>query len=239
MQRAAKLIRARQDDFPDCAYYLPLLGKARRNARSHPDICIETCKAVLEGISKTIVLDLDGEASKEQVDKKDVDQMVKWAAKTLQKNDDVVEDNFVTRATSLANALGALRNSRSDISHGREVPKPEYSEEKFARLCLSMTDSIAVYMLESYFHHSQSEVEEPDKDQLKESETYLPDIKYEENAEFNDWLDQINPLPGKMLYSEALFRLYIEDYVIELDQFNEADDPNAADGEAYDTALGE
>ena len=28
-------------------------------------------------------------------------------------------------------------------------------------------------------------------------------------------------MPGKMLYSEALYRLYIEDYLIELGQYND------------------
>lgn len=219
MQRAANLIKAHKEAFPECAYYLPLLSKARRNARAHPDICIETCKALLEGIAKTIVLDLDGAATKELVDKKDVDQIVKWAAKTLKQNDDVIEDNFVTRATSLANALGTLRNSRSDISHGREVPKPEYSDEKFARLCLSMTDSIAVYLLESYFALAQSVKDGAIPDPAQAVETYVPDVGYEDNPDFNDWLDQSQPLPGKVLYSEALYRLYLEDYIIELETF--------------------
>lgn len=237
MQRATNLIKAHRESFPECAYYLPLLSKARRNARAHPDICIETCKALLEGIAKTIVLDLDEAATKQEVDKKDVDQIVKWAAKTLQQNDDVIEDNFVTRATSLANALGALRNTRSDISHGREVPKPEYSDEKFARLCLSMTDSIAVYMLESYFTLSRStgdrELEGEDKpDTSSTAESYIPEVAYEDHPDFNDWLDEANPLPGKVVYSEALFRLYLEDYIIELEQFIDQRAPEVSEIEA-------
>lgn len=231
MQRTANLIKANQSAFPDCAYYLPLLSKARRNARNHPDMCIETCKAVLEGISKTIVLGLDEEATKAAIDKKDVDQIVKWAVKTLQQNDDVIESNFVTRATSLASALGALRNSRSDISHGREVPKPEYSEEKFARLCLQMTDAMAVYMLESYFSAAAPSASPLGADEERLEATGIPSIAYEENPDFNDQLDAANPLPGKLLYSEALYHLYYEDYLIELDAFLESGEDTEDDAE--------
>ena len=216
------MIKANEASFPDCAYYLPLFNKARRNATKHPDIAIELCKSALEGISKTIVLKLDDKITKAEVDKKDVDQIVKAAAKLLKQNDDVIEDNFVTRATSLTNALGALRNSRSDISHGREVPKPEYSTEKFARLCLQMTDAIATYLLEAYFHTSrpQSVATTVSTPSIAVAEAEgLEALRFENNEEFNDFLDQSHPLPGKLLYSAALFELYREDYALQLSAF--------------------
>lgn len=230
MLKTMNLIKAHQSSFPDCGYYLPLLSKARRNASKHPDICIEICKSTLEGISKTIVLGLDPVATKQLADKKDVGQLVKWAVRLLKTHDDVVEDDFVSRATSLANALGALRNVRSDISHGREVPKPDNSSEEFGKLCMQMTDAIASYMLRAFFqakmtgesvHSAQSESPPVDGDGA-DPEAGFPQIAYEENLGFNDSLDLDNPLPGKLLYSEALHRLYYEEYLIELEEYRDA-----------------
>ena len=230
MLKTTDLIKAHRSSFPDCAYYLPLLSKARRNARHHPDICIEICKSTLEGISKTIILGLDPSATKADLDKSDVHQNVRAAARLLKEHDDVVEDNFVTRAASVANALGALRNVRGDISHGREVPKLKNSSEEFGRLCMQMTDAIAFYMLRAFFDAKapagpavtmQLDLPALDGDGSGAA-AGIPLIAYDENPVFNESLDLDNPLPGKMLYSEALHRLYYEEYLIELEDYRYA-----------------
>ncbi|MER9689678.1 abortive infection family protein [Mesorhizobium sp. M0139] len=228
MQRAVKLIKSYESQFPDCIYYVPLFGKARRNITRHPDICIETCKALLEGISKTIIMGLDDKASIDDLNKKDVEPLVKAAAKLLRANDDIVEDHFVNRVGGLAHSLGALRNARGDISHGKAVPKQENSSDHFARLCLQMTDAVAFYMLKSFFMTRTLSAKSLDLDGQGVEKLGppvlpggIPDIPYEANAEFNDWLDQKNPLFGKLLYSDALYRLYYEDYVLELQAYTE------------------
>lgn len=239
MQRSSKLIRANQAQFPDCAYYLPLFGKARRNVAAHPDICIETCKALLEGIAKTIVLGLDPTAVRDDLDKKDVEPLVKLAAKLLRENDDVIEDNFVNRVSGLAHSLGALRNARGDISHGKAVPKIEGSDRDFARLCLQMTDAVAFYMLQSFFARAASLVAPLAADADDNEETLellpggIPDTPYENNPEFNEELDRQYPLDRKLLYSDALYRLYYEDYLIELEAYHDAqqDADDADDGQ--------
>lgn len=224
MQRTFKLIRTNQDQFPDCVYYARLFSKARRNIVVHPDICIETCKSLLEGISKTIILGLDSSAIANDLDKKDIEPLVKSAAKLLKANDDVIEENFINRVSGLAHSLGALRNARGDISHGKAVPKMQESGSDFARLCLQMTDAMAFYMLQSYFSVTQpmpAAAQQDDEDAVELLPGGIPDIEYDENPEFNDELDQKYPLDGKLLYSEALFRLYYEDYMIELEAYQE------------------
>jgi len=223
MHKASTLIRANQGQFPECAYYLPLLTKARRNSRLHPDICIEICKSLLEGISKTVVIALDP-ASKEDLDNKSVHQIVRMAARVLRYNDDQVEDDFVTRASSLANAMGTLRNVRGDISHGKSVPKEVNSSEDLAKLCLQMTDALAFYMLESFFviqRKALAAAALPATEPVPAS-SGIPDIAYDQNPDFNDQLDADNPVAGKILYSDALYRLYYEDYVIELKAYQDA-----------------
>lgn len=241
MQRSSKLIQANRVSFPDCAYYLPLFSKARRNVSKHPDICIETCKSLLEGISKTIILGLDAAAISSDLDKKDVEPLVKSAAKLLKANDDVIEENFVNRVSGLAHSLGALRNARGDISHGKAVPKAKESSDDFARLCLQMTDAMTYYMLQSFFAVNEPVGAIDDEDDQPEPEILpggIPKIAYENNPNFNDDLDGQYPLDGKLLYSDALYRLYYEDYIIELEAFldtlNDAESGDAGgdDGDA-------
>ena len=237
MQRSSKLIKANQAQFPDCAYYLPLFGKARRNIAAHPDICIDTCKALLEGISKTIVLSLDKTSIRDELDKKDVEPLVKMAARLLRANDDVIEDNFVNRVGGLAHSLGALRNARGDISHGKAVPKVEESDRSFARLCLQMTDAVTFYMLQSYFTRTAlslpADIAEDDAAQSELLPGGIPNTEYEDNPDFNEELDRQYPLDGKLLYSDALYRLYYEDYLIELEAYTDAQS-EAENGEGGD-----
>ncbi len=47
----------------------------------------------------------------------------------------------------------------------------------------------------------------------------LPNIAYDQHPKFNEELDGQYPLDGKLLYSVALYRLYYEDYVIELENY--------------------
>ncbi len=226
MQRSSKLIKANQAQFPDCAYYLPLFGKARRNMAAHPDICIETCKALLEGIAKTIILGLDTSVVHGDLDKKDVEPLVKLAARLLRANDDVIEDNFVNRVGGLAHSLGALRNARGDISHGKAVPKIVESDANFARLCLQMTDAVTFYMLQSFFSRTAPPLPtDPADDDAAAPELLpggIPNTQYDDNPAFNEELDRQYPLDGKLLYSDALYRLYYEDYLFELEAYIDA-----------------
>jgi len=237
VQRTSKLIQANAGQFPDCAYYLALFSQARRNAGKHPDICIETCKSLLEGISKTIILNLDSTSSSDDLDAKGVEPLVKSAAKLLRVNDDVIEDHFINRVGGLAHALGALRNARGDISHGKAVPKLYNSSDHFARLCLQMTDAVCFYMLKSYFEASKALPADEDGGDKPEASVLpggLPDLAYEDNPDFNEDLDQRYPLEGKLVYSDALYRLFYEDYVIELEAFRDAQSDSTSVDEGDD-----
>lgn len=176
----------------------------------------------MEGISKTIILGLDAAAISSDLDKKDVEPLVKSAAKLLKANDDVIEENFVNRVSGLAHSLGALRNARGDISHGKAVPKAKESSADFARLCLQMTDAMTYYMLQSFFAVNvpvTTMIKGDDEGAAEMLPGGIPQIDYDVNPAFNDELDGQYPLDGKMLYSDALYRLYYEDYIIELEAF--------------------
>lgn len=220
MRRVVKLIRANEAQFPECAkYYVPLIGKARRNLVKHPDISIETCKALLEGISKTVLIHTKPEWNRHRVENMKFVPLVTHAMQDLRENDDVVEDEFKSHVVSFSRSLATLRNNRSDISHGRGAPKIAESSKKFAALCFQTTEAIALYMLESYFE-LRTAIPAVSPDAADEPlPGGIPDIEYEDNPDFNDELDSQYPLDGKLLYSYALYRLYYEDYIIELESY--------------------
>lgn len=221
MEGVRQLIIANSDRHPEFRYYLPIIAKACRNEVGHPDTCIECCKSLLEGVSKSVIMRLEPGAALDDVERLDVPALTKRALKLLKENDDILEDDFVNRAGSLAHALGNLRNTRSDISHGRAVPKQLASHYSFASLILPITESILKYMLASLFALCPVE-ENRETEALVEETSDLEQVRYEDEAEFNDYLDELNPTAGKVIYSMALYELYYEDYIIELNAYRES-----------------
>lgn len=206
MKAVRELLDEQMARHADFAYYIPLLEKAERNQTPHPDICIETSKSLLEGVSKTIINRLDAKRTREDLDGKDLSPLVKDATKLLQANDDQFEVDFTTRCVSLAYALGQLRNARGDISHGKAVPKQFCSSADLARFVMHMTEGLLLYMLKSFYSiHPGAE----------------PEMTYEDNQDFNEYLDDEYPLEGKPLYSLALFEQYREDYEIQLGYYRD------------------
>jgi hypothetical protein len=227
MERLKKLIIDNSAMLPDFDYYLPIIEKALNYEESRPDTAIECCNSLLQGFSKTIILNLEYGVDRTDLDKPSEaksDKLVKRALRCLKDNDDVYEDDFATRGASLALAIATLRNARGDITHGKAVPKELQSHVSLAVVSNEMTGTILRYIYSSYLQivvdrlaivvPLQATKDEPKPDF---------DIEYSDNPDFNDRLDQENPLPGKMLYSEALFLSYIEEYQIQLDEFLEVE----------------
>lgn len=217
MDSIKELIGRHNDKYPEFVYYLPLLEKAEAALTVHPGICIEICKSLLEGVSKSIIEKTPNPPYiRPELDKKfDVDKIVKMAVSQLKDNNDVIEDAFLTRCSSLANAMGALRNTRGDISHGKGVPKLEKSDDKLAKLTLNMTESVLYYMLDAFFSIPAA-VGEHDVD----AEAIEADaIPYESNPDFNQSLDDEYPIDGRVLYSRALYDQYYDDYLIQLSDY--------------------
>jgi hypothetical protein len=55
MDSLQDLIVRNLDKFPEFEYYLPIIDKAKQNQEDHPDITIECCNSLIQGISKTII----------------------------------------------------------------------------------------------------------------------------------------------------------------------------------------
>lgn len=222
MRPAELLIIENATECPDFRYYLPLMKKAERNVTSHPDICIETCKALVEGVSKTIILSLEEGVRPEDIKDLDVSPLVKRAGKLLQQDDTIIEEGFVTRVASVAHFIGVLRNERGDISHGKAVPKVIKSNDKLANAILQVSSGLLIYMLDSYFTKLKDKRARTAQAELeREQAADLEQVPYSDNQDFNSWLDENYPYEGKLNYSFALFSLYYEDYLVRLVEFRD------------------
>lgn len=219
MNSLKNLIARNIEDFPDFEYYTPIIGKVERNQEPHPDISIECCLPLFQGISKSIILRLDSNVNKDELENRKVSHQFKQAAKLIKINNDVFEDLFVNQCSNLAKSIGELRNARGDISHGRAVPKVLQSDIGLARLVMEITDSLLRYTLCCFFaidlDKKAKEIEELQR--IEQDEESL--IRYEDNPEFNNFIDEEYPYYGKLLYSEALYKLVYEDYAIQLQEF--------------------
>lgn len=217
MQRVRQLIVAHKTTHPEFETYLTLVARARTSVSSHPDTCIECCKALIEGVAKSAIMRLESRPDLSELEKLDLSPLVKRALKLMKENDDVIEDNFVTRAVSVCHAIGEFRNSRSDISHGRAVPKAVTSHYSLSELVMPIAEAIVIYMLGAIFvlHKDEPELDVENTDDR---------LVYEEQEAFNAFLDDMHPLEGKPLYSLALYQQFYEDYRVQHAAFTDEEE---------------
>ncbi len=171
-----------------------------------PDITIETCKALIEGISKLSLHLLNQEPLDSHNDEK-FQVLVKRALTELQKGRGFSDADLCKRLSGVVHYIGEVRNEHCDIGHGRASLKDQVNDADFADLVVGITDSVCTYMLRRL-------------DMLAEKV-----IEYDDHPEFNAFLDEQYQLPGKILYSKALFNQERETYEIELADFLLESDP--------------
>jgi len=169
-------------------YYESIVTIVQQNIELNPDISIESCKALFEGISLSILKRLDNAYRPEIVDTP-FPQLFRKAMNVLGEFSEEIEIDFINRACSLIQTLGEIRNKRGDISHGRPAPKEVFSSQKYAKLVVSMSENLLYYILDLYFSIDLS---------------FMEKVKYDDNPEFNQLLDDANPI-DTLSYSKALF----------------------------------
>ena len=224
MQTLRELIDRHSEENSEFRYYIPIIDKAEHNEESHPDITIECCTSLFQGISKTIVNRLGPPVDPKAFADGSVQVQVRAALKCLAAGDDLFEIDFPRRVESLVQILGELRNQRGDISHGRAVPKVLQSDRSLARLALNISEAVLRYMLASFFAIQPERVLAP---------------PYDQNEAFNEYLDGEADLPGKLIYSRALYDQFPEDYVIRLKDYTDEMEAMAADLDAQFAAKGQ
>ena len=123
-----------------------------------------------------------------------------------------VERNFISQLGKIGIYINNIRNSRGELFHGRHIPKELINDQNLSRLLREITESLSRYLISSFFSFKLDEIEE-------EAEMEEDFIEYEKNPDFNEVLDEEYPYDGKLLYSQALYKLYYEDYEIQLKAF--------------------
>ena len=181
-------------------YYQSHLTLVESYIEEKPDISIETCKALIEGISILALYLLKQEPLNSHNNDNLFDVFTR-ALLELQKGRGFSDVDMVKRVGSVVHYLGEIRNSHCDIGHGRASLKDQVNDADFAEFIIGITDNLCTYMLRRL-------------DQLSEKE-----LKYEENPAFNEYLDEETPMPGKILYSKALFDQEFETYEIQLGDY--------------------
>ena len=175
--------------------------KIEENIEKMPDIAIESCKSLVEGVCKTILRKLgvifveSGKRADTPRDllKKVLDNIPVSVA---------YEPEFVDKTCNLVIRMTEIRNNRGDISHGRKAPKEIISSPQLADFISQVTDGVVNYLLGIYFNTDLS---------------YLEIVKYEDCDEFNRFLDEQYQLDGVVKFSQAL---YDQDFISYEEQLN-------------------
>lgn len=188
MPLTRNIIDKHDDTHEEFGYYKTIVEKIEENHKSNPDISIESCKSLIEGISKTILLRLNKSLTEEKVNGFDAHIIFRKCCNNLGKNQPL-EIEFSRQGYNLVKRMAELRNERGDISHGKVSPKSTLSAKESALMIMGVTDSIAHYLLIHFFKIDLSSQEE---------------IKYGKNENFNVYLDESYPELG-LSYSMALF----------------------------------
>ncbi|AXR04919.1 hypothetical protein [Salinimonas sediminis] len=246
MEKTRVFLKANKDSFESYGYfddhdiYYEVIEQ-----KITSDNSIEACKALIEGVCKTILTQMDARNPKTR--RRFLDHDLKAVDSTFQKMKGKTGEDFqplfksavtvlsahvatlekeiiLDVGNAFCKSLGRLRNTRGDISHGQTSPKIVKSSIELEKIVVSLTDVIVIFLLEAL---SIADFDSPHEEYsfadlvneaflLKDSEQ-LEDIDEEEQLlrDFNDDLDWSNPLPGKARYSLALFNQYPEDYEVQ------------------------
>jgi len=198
MKQTKEILNLLKSQYSNIDYYNIIIEKIEENVNSHPDIAIESCKSLLEGISKFILKQLDNFYDSSIIDKTDFHPLVRQAMFKLAEYNEDVEVDFINKVNKLIVCVGEVRNKRGDISHGKLSPKEYFSDVHFSSLVVNMTDNVLSYILICF---SKLEI--------------AKELEYEDNPDFNEWFDSLNSF-GSLSYSKALFNQDLEVYKQEL-----------------------
>ena len=190
MKQTREILKHLRKKYEAIDYYYSIIDNIEINQEKNPDMSIESCKALIEGISKFMLRSLEGDSyDSSGVDKLDLHPLIKKSLSKISENNDCFEEDFVNRSCSLIHLMGEIRNKRGDISHGKLSPKEVISDSLFSKLVMQMTDGFLFYTLS---HFAKIEI------------LHKRELKFEDNIEFNQWLDEVNTF-NNLSYSKALF----------------------------------
>lgn len=204
MELVKNIIYENTDRYNHLDYYFRIIESIEKNETSNPDISIESCKSLIEGVSKFILQYLDEANDKSQINKMDFTEVFKKSFTELSKYKEI-DTTLINRIGGVIKWLAEIRNARGDISHGKLAPKDDESSARLSSLVKHTTEGLVFYLLDNFLSLDLS---------------YKEQLKYEDNEKFNQLLDDETPLPSYISYSKALFEQDNLAYVDRLDEYN-------------------
>ena len=170
-------------------YYESLFDVVETYTEEKPDITIETCKSIIEGISKLILHVLTQEPLHDLENSTDFQHLFKTALQEIQnRSHNSFEGDLTKRLGSVVHRIGEIRNNHGDISHGKASLKEQVNDSDLSEMVIGFTDSIGSYMLRKL-------------DQIVVDD----EVEFDANHAFNEWLDDLYTLEGNLKYSKALY----------------------------------
>ena len=241
MELTKQSIQKHKQDIEGLDGYITVINKIENNVSVNPDIAIEACKSLIEGLCKKALELLSEEYQTKKNVRKDCDNslptLVKKAFENVYRNKFAVDfhnslyelirgkakiDKFVKVNTDaiFKNAkdtiikISVIRDDRGDISHGRIYPKKEESEIHLAKSISSITDGICSFMIYEF------------ASQYVALDKKIEKLNFEDQRDFNEWLDtKYDIVSVKIDYSKILFKnayekyeeLYYSEYLVSIE----------------------
>jgi hypothetical protein len=191
-----KWVRDSISKTPSFSPFLEHVDFIERNVTTNPSLCVETCKTLIEGICKTILTNKKVTISNSTT----LSWLVHQSLNSTINENEVYRSEIVDlcrRIAGVADKLSELRNSAGFASHGMDVLNPRFTET-IGFFALRITDTIAGFILTTYNAHREVSIE------------YR--IHYGDCTIFNDYYDDLNPMPFGLSTSLALFQQDFEAY---------------------------
>lgn len=194
MNSLEQLILNNLKDYPEWSEYNSVvLDFIRSHTEKRPDMCIEGCKCLIEGISKFIYFSLAS----------DIQNQGKWVHLPFKEKVEKCvsalglngyEDEFLRENLNLTYKLGQIRNERGDISHGQAYPKSSYSDIAFAKFIGLWAEGLCYFLLSRYITVKRTQSSTVEEGLYNSSQF----------SEFDQYLDRLHPDVKYIAYSKAL-----------------------------------
>ena len=191
-------LREQIKQLPSFNHFSDHIETIENTIENNPALCIETSKALIEGICKTVLTN-----KKMPFNSDTLQALVRQTTDTLVGDEQIYREELIElcrKISAVVQQIATIRNSAGFASHGQDMDVPQM-DKTLSLLVSRATDLICSFILDIYINQ---------RDRNKDSR-----IHYEDNDLFNSQLDDENPIESNgviLSFSEALFQQDYEAY---------------------------
>lgn len=189
-------IKENIDSSPSFEPCLELVRVIDAEIENNPSLCVDTCKALIESICKTILTN----KAVEFRDNISFNGLVHQTVSNILLLDDTFRNDLTElarRMSSVAQALADIRNNHGFASHGLDVLNPRLTTT-VSKFAYRITDTLGGFILNCYLNNRTVAADSR--------------IHYEDCRDFNEDFDANNPLSIGIISLSASEALYKQDY---------------------------